>query len=239
MGRIRRYRTAFVRNRRSRGFGIHSPFAFNFVRLVLCERLPYYSYEHIEELRRIVIKAEGGLWRHPRVISSKNAKMLFRIVNFFNPRVIMQVGTSYGVSSACMMAVSSQSRLFLYEPHLERYPIVSRIFEPYGKRVEQYTGIEEQSIAYTAELGDDEMPFVLVNDLPCDGDYEPLLDYLNRIVAGKAVVVLRNISRNPLMEKLWLELKENMPMGQTYTNEKIAIMYATPKLQREDFFLWF
>ena len=43
MGRMHRYRTALSRRHRSGGFGIHSPFAFNFVLNVLRERLPYYA----------------------------------------------------------------------------------------------------------------------------------------------------------------------------------------------------
>ncbi|MDE6498034.1 MAG: hypothetical protein K2L21_05185 [Muribaculaceae bacterium] len=33
------------RLRHSRGFGVHSPSAYRFIREVLCERLPYYGYE--------------------------------------------------------------------------------------------------------------------------------------------------------------------------------------------------
>lgn len=37
------------RQRSSRGFGIHSPFAYNFVLNVLRERYPYYAYDEIVE----------------------------------------------------------------------------------------------------------------------------------------------------------------------------------------------
>lgn len=39
--------SAFRRLRHSRGFGIHSPFAYRFVTEVLCQRLPYYGYRTV------------------------------------------------------------------------------------------------------------------------------------------------------------------------------------------------
>ena len=83
MGRLRRYRTAFKRYRHGKGFGIHSPFAFSFVLKVLRERLPYYSYARLEALRAMVISRTRHHLRHPRIISLKNAKLIFRVTNFF------------------------------------------------------------------------------------------------------------------------------------------------------------
>ena len=239
MGKIKRYRTAWSRHHRSHGFGIHSPFAFRFVREVLCERLPYYSYEHIEVLRKAVIANTGGRWRHPRIISAKNAKMIFRIVNYFNPQHMLQVGTSYGVSSACMLSVNSRSSLFLYEPHIDRFPVVGRVLAPFGQAVQCYDDLMVAVSDYRQSLDNGEMPFILVNDLPDENDYGKVHDLLTQAMNGKAVIVMRNLSRKPLMKQLWLACRDATPHGQTFTNEKIAIIYATSKLQREDFFLWF
>lgn len=72
MGRIKRYYTALVRLKRSKGFGIHSPFAFHFVLRVLRERNHYYAYEYIE----------------------KSSRLLFRIACFFAPKKILILGNA-------------------------------------------------------------------------------------------------------------------------------------------------
>ena len=101
---LKLYCNALGRLRHSKGFGIHSPFAFSFVLRVLREKCAYYAYSDIEERRRLAIRLvaeEEG--EHPRIISQKNAKMLFRIACYFNPSNMVQIGTSYGVSTTAVL----------------------------------------------------------------------------------------------------------------------------------------
>ena len=115
---------------RSKGFGIHSPFAFKFVLNVLRERMPYYAYEEISHLRSIAASHAKGMFKRKRIISFKSAKMLFRITNYFNPSHILQLGTSYGVSSASMLAVSPDIQLFLCAlRQLHRQLLVSALIQ--------------------------------------------------------------------------------------------------------------
>ena len=58
----------FNRWRHSRGFGIHSPFAFRFVTDVLCQPLPYYSYSKLGKDKRL--------------------RLLFRLVVEFKPQKV-------------------------------------------------------------------------------------------------------------------------------------------------------
>ena len=240
MGVIKRYRTAWSRFRRSHGFGIHSPFAFRFVLDVLCERLPYYAYAYIDGLRQAVVDAvRTGFWNHPRVISAKNAKMLFRLANYFNPRSILQVGTSYGVSSACMMVVNSNSRVWLYEPHLDRYPVVGRVLQPFLERVEAYNDLSVALNDYDAALEGDE-PFVLINDLPeGDDDLRVMTDKVRDLIDREAIIVMRNLSRSEAMRALWDVCREYGSHGQLFTNDNLGVIVARRKLQREEFSLWF
>ncbi|MBP3737881.1 MAG: hypothetical protein J6I72_02370 [Muribaculaceae bacterium] len=237
-GVVRRYRTALSRHHRSAGFGIHSPHAFKFVTQVLRGRLPYYAYEDIAMLRRAVINATRSRWPHPRIISEKNAKLLFRVVNHFNPQCIMQVGTCYGVSCACMLAVSSTSRVVLCEPELDRFTATREVLALLGDRVECHDAVAATIAAYREQVGA-ELPFILVNDITTQQEAEALSLYVKELLAGCCVVMMRNLSRNKLLNQLWEEWRSYAPHGQTFTNEKLAVIVASPKLQREDFFLWF
>ena len=104
---LKRYSTAWKRFCRSHGFGIHSPFAYNFVVDVIRQRHPYYAYDVLEQMRRQIApdKPKGEL------MTLKNAKLLFRIANHFNPRHILQIGSSYGLSAAATLLPDHRSRL--------------------------------------------------------------------------------------------------------------------------------
>ena len=241
MGKFHRYRTALARHHRSRGFGIHSPFAFHFVTEVLREGLPYYSYDYIRRQRHAAVKATRHYFLHPRIISNKSARLLFRVTNFFNPSVIAQFGTDYGVSAACMMAVSAASKLFLQEIDIERFPVVKEIFSTFGNEVVCNQSCEATEEAYFHRLQAEPAakPFALINVIRQPSDYDTVLHFALRALSCGGVVIIRNIHRFPDNKRLWLQCKEQMKSGQTFTNEKIAIMVGNPGLPLEHFLLWF
>lgn len=72
---------------RRKGFGIHSPFAFDFVRRVIAQPCAYYAYERIDNIAGTVAE-EGALLR-----------LLFRVCLYFRPGRIAVCGQ---VSDAVM-----------------------------------------------------------------------------------------------------------------------------------------
>lgn len=239
MGRIKRYRTALSRHHRSKGHGIHSPYAYNFVRNVLREKSPYYSYSDMKEMRQAVIDSLRDVKKHPRVISFKGMKMLFRVTNYFNPQHIMQIGTCYGMTAATMLNVSSQSRLWLYEPHLEAYSVIGNVLAPYLDSIECYDNLDVAFKDYLPTVNDGTIPFILVNSAPEDADMELLQHRLLLMLHGDCVLVFRNIHRSAGVKHLWHYLKQSMPHGQSFTNEKTGVIVAKKSLNLEHFFLWF
>ena len=118
---LKRYLNAWSRHHRSGGFGIHSPYAYRFVRQVWRQPLPYYAYAGIRQLQTTIKAATTREQRRKLdLISYKEARLLFRVSNFFNPARILQVGAATGVESVAMLEVSRRSRLFLYDAQLEQ-----------------------------------------------------------------------------------------------------------------------
>ena len=78
--RIRRVTGAPRRLARRRGFGIHSPFAFDFVRRVLAQPCGYYCYPHLGSAAR----RDG--------VSSRLLRLLFRLSLHFRPDSYRIVG---------------------------------------------------------------------------------------------------------------------------------------------------
>ncbi|MDD2961153.1 MAG: hypothetical protein PHR45_03605 [Muribaculaceae bacterium] len=242
MIKIKRYYSALSRYHASNGFGIHSPFAFNFVIRVLRERLPYYCYDALKERRKATIAELKEKGTHPKIISIKTVKLIFRVTNYFNPKQILQIGTNYGVSSTSMLAVRSDSILYLYEPNLNDYIIDDALTRRHPNRIIHFSSFDETISRYNQFLENDvdhQKPYILVNSVS-DSDYPEIRKYLFSILdMGGGVIILRNLTRSPLMNKLWGEGKAKAKYGMTFSNEKIAFIVLNPKLPRQDFRLWF
>lgn len=77
------------------GYGVHSPFAFNFITNVIYEKTAYYAYNDIErsaEYRRLTsAKGKTGY-------SRKVNRLLFRLVNWAQPHTLLEVGDESAAS---------------------------------------------------------------------------------------------------------------------------------------------
>ena len=229
----KRYLTAWSRHHRSGGFGIHSPYAYRFVRHVWRQPLPYYAYEGI---RQLIDTVKAGTTRQQRremdLINEREARLLFRVTNFFNPRHILQAGAATGIESVAMLEVSRTSRLSLLDPHLEQNALAVRVLQSQLGRTECYN---DEAVAIDEFLqachNDENVPLALIN--------APIQEtILHRLIDAQATIVMRNLRHNKSMHSLFDSCCSYMEKGQTYTNGKIAILIPDPKLQRENFTLW-
>ncbi len=225
----KRYLTAWSRHHRSGGFGIHSPFAFNFVRTVLRQPKPYYAYSGIGQLVNTIKANTTRRQRHDMdLLGERDARLLFRVTNFFNPRRILQAGAATGVESVSMLAVSRESRLYLFDPQIEQKALAVKVLQSQLERVDCY---DDAQVAVDDFLQADGASLALVN-VPID---EALL---HRLLDAETVLVLRRLNHDEAMWNLFDSCCRHMTTGQTYTNGKTAILNPSPKLQREDFTLW-
>ncbi len=69
------------------GYGVHSPSDFFLITSVIYEELPYYAYAELE-------KREFSL-NEPHYRKKAN-RLLFRLVNFFQPKLFVEVGKGNG-----------------------------------------------------------------------------------------------------------------------------------------------
>lgn len=72
----------FKRFRYRCGYGVHSPYAFNFITGVIFERGEYYAYRTLDSAFR-----SGAFWRHSHQCTCWH--FLFRLANFVQPEYIL------------------------------------------------------------------------------------------------------------------------------------------------------
>ena len=97
--RIRCLCSRFRRVRHRNGYGVHSPFAYNFIKSVVYERGQYYAYPALAAARR---KAAG----EERELTPRCHRLLFRVANFVHPASAAVVSPHGALSAAYIQAGS-------------------------------------------------------------------------------------------------------------------------------------
>ena len=238
---LKLYCNALGRLRHSKGFGIHSPFAFSFVLRVLREKCAYYAYSDIEERRRLAIRLvaeEEG--EHPRIISQKNAKMLFRIACYFNPSNMVQIGTSYGVSTTAVLDVSSTSKLVIYKGASSHDKIYDAVTEGHARQIIAAGSIDDAFRIY-AKLNSDNSgrPFLIVNSLDDEAAMADCVRHGREVLEREGVIVARNLLVSDLVVGFVREVTSELDYGMTFTNGRIVVIVGYKHLPRQRFNLWF
>ncbi|MDE5572855.1 MAG: hypothetical protein K2I94_03770 [Muribaculaceae bacterium] len=109
MGRIKRFITAPLRLRTSRGFGVHSPFAFSFIINVLKQHDSFYSYS-TQNKRTVAAR------NYAQNLPTKSLQhLIFRICNRFHPDVVFEIGHSSGLEAMAVLDYSSNCKLMSYD----------------------------------------------------------------------------------------------------------------------------
>lgn len=94
----------YKRWRHGRGFGIHSPFAYDFVTRTLRERLPYYGYDDIDAAVAGSLSKSG--------LSTRCLRLIFRIGVRFNPATAAILGDAdRDVLTATLRAVRQDMKI--------------------------------------------------------------------------------------------------------------------------------
>lgn len=226
------------RYKRSQGFGIHSPFAYSFVTRVLGEKLHYYPYRDIALRRNMAMNLASQIAGHRRVISEKNARLVFRVACYFNPDAVLQIGTTYGVSTTAILDVSRSSRLVITPGTTQCNQVYDKVTRRYGDRITSCQGVEAAIAAYR-ELPADKPPFIMVNSIDSEADQETLYAYIMEALEAGGTVLWRNLLTSELVAALHERVNKALDHGMTFTNGRMSVVVGARHLPRQRFNLWF
>lgn len=212
-----------------KGHGVHSPFVFNFIKFVKNDKRNFYAYDSIEKLRSFVKKDKTELEiidhgagsvtgassrRSVQSIVKKAAKppfiaqLLFRIVQYYNPACMIELGTSLGFTSSYLASGNLKGQLVT----LEGDPSILERARVHFK----YLGLE--NITTIVGNFDQTLPKLLshlekIDFAFIDGNhrYEPTIRYFHQLLEkshNKTILVFDDIHWSKEMEKAWEDIKK-------------------------------
>jgi predicted O-methyltransferase YrrM len=223
---IHYYFTAF----NGKGHGMHSPFVFQFILHVLNNKCGYQPPQKIEALRRQLLSDSRMLeiedlgagsrvaaTKHRSVQqlaksalkSEKYAQALFRIVKHYQPRTIIELGTSLGITTSYLSSGNPSAAITTIEG--------SKAVAGIAK--ENFNKLELENVRLLQGNFDEVLPTVLTQlssiDLAyIDGNhrYQPTINYFNQLlpkIHNDSILVFDDIHWSAEMEKAWEEIKQH------------------------------
>ena len=207
-----------------KGHGTHSPFVFNFITNVLNDKKKYACYDTIEAIRQqlkkdtAVIEVEDFgagstvIKSNKRVVkaiansslkSTKYARLLFRMVKYYPSENILELGTSFGITTAYLANGNVTAKVYTCEGAQQIAAIAQHNFNQLGiKNITLVKGDFAQTLPNIfAAVNQFDFAFV-------DGNHrkEPTLQYFHQLLAqstNKAILIFDDIHWSNEMEAAW------------------------------------
>ena len=130
--------------------GVHSPFVFDFVMKCIYDKTNYPEYEVLKNYRKFLLENKNTIevtdfGAGSRVfksnnreiakiaqtagISQKNAELLFRIVRYFQPKTILEIGTSLGLATSALSSGNPNAEVISLEGCPNTMAITKEMFQ--------------------------------------------------------------------------------------------------------------
>ncbi len=252
-----RYR---IRAKHYKGFGVHSPFLYKLLSDVVFDYTPYYSQNDIMELRKdlkkndyiLEVKDMGAgskvfktnsrkikdIVKHS-IVNVKFGELLFRLVVYFQPKTILELGTSLGIGTLYLAKPESSATIYTIEGCPVTAGIASINFELLKARnIKPFVGsFDEKLPEILKEV--DFLDFVYF-----DGNHkkEATLKYFNLCLTKSninSIFVFDDIHWSKEMEEAWEEIKQNPSVRLTIDLFFFGLVIFKDELSKQDFIVKF
>jgi predicted O-methyltransferase YrrM len=240
--------------------GIHSPFVYDLLTNVIKNEGEYYAYEKLERLRNrllnnheiIQVKDFGAgssvnnkLERKISDIalhsqqSEKYAKLLFRLMNHFQPKHVLELGTSLGLTTLYQAIPIPYSKFISLEGCQNTAAIAQENFNHFKQStIKIIVGNFDETLSQALNL----MPQLDYVFFDGNHRYEPTMRYFNqcmeRIHEG-TIFIFDDIHWSREMEKAWNEIRKDSRVTITIDLFKMGIVFFRKGQVKQDFVLRF
>ncbi len=236
--------------------GVHSPFVFDLLNYVVYSKQEYYDFEKLnnffdkvrnnEQTIQIIDLGAGsnkGNTKQKKIgeiakVAGKNKKqgeLLFKLVNYFNPENIIELGTSVGIGTTYLASANKKKSVYTIEGNPNVQFIAKKNFDLLQlKNIETITG------NFDAEL-----PKLLNEIATCDFVYfdgnhkkEPTLNYFNLCLkkhSAKSVFVFDDINWSAEMQEAWETIKNNEAVTVTVDLYYMGLVFFRTEQKKQHF----
>ncbi len=242
-------------------YDIHSPFLFDFTQNVLNNKNDYYAFKGIELIRKELLNSNSELnildygagskkGSPPKrkistiakntLITPKFGRLLFHLVNHYQSKRILELGTSLGISTLYLATASSHAQIVSLEGSPEIGQTAVQNFKPlHINNIELLIGEFSETLPQALEiLGKIDLAFI-------DGNHRrnPTIAYFEKILPfchQNSILVFDDIHWSSEMEDAWNYIKSSEKVKLTIDLFFKGIVFFNPEIrEKTDVSLYF
>jgi predicted O-methyltransferase YrrM len=252
-----KYLKYYVNAKNGKGHGIHSPFVFDFVMNVLNDQKKYECYQKIEPLRRLLLQdntyvivedfGAGSALMHARqrkvkaiaktsLKNKKFAKLIFRIVQYYKPETIIELGTSLGITTCYLACANKKAQVYTFEGSNEIARIAQKNFQKTGlTNINLIEGNFDNTFVETLKsIGKVDLAFI-------DGNHrkQATLNYFSNIMnksTTSSLLIFDDIHWSSEMGEAWQEIQRDRSVTLTIDLFFIGLVFFNPDFKVKQHF---
>jgi predicted O-methyltransferase YrrM len=239
-----------------RGHGVHSPFVFDFIQNVLTDKTPFPEYAHIEILRSKLLadqtpvpmedygagsrngpgsKSIAQISRHAAK-SPKYGQLLYRIVRYYQPHYVLELGTSLGISTAYLASADKNAVVVTGEGNYAVATIAKNNFEMLGlPNIRIITGNFQNTLPEMVSA----LPLIDLAFIDANHRRQPTITYFMELlkkITDRSVIIFDDIHWSRGMEEAWEEIKRHPQVMLTVDLFFMGIVFFRPEFKVKQHF---
>jgi predicted O-methyltransferase YrrM len=261
---VGKYLTYYITASNGKGHGVHSPFVFDLITKVLNDKKHYPAYDEVERLRQQLLTDKTVLniedfgagssvaktnlptgQAGQRTIASiarsaakpkKFGQLLFRIVKMCQPKTILELGTSLGITTSYLSLAKSDSNIITLEGAKEVAAVANKNFKLLGlQNVSIAEGNFDNSFSSVVH-GLTTVDFAFI-----DGNHrrEPTERYFLQLLSktnNDSILVFDDIHWSREMEQAWETIKKHPSVRCTIDLFFIGIVFFREEFHEKQHF---
>lgn len=237
---------------------IHSPFVFDLLTKAINRTDKQLAFQQTETIRKAMLKSDevieirdfgagfGGvkyikkgirfIARHSSK-SPKYGRLIYRLVDYFSPSTMLELGTSLGISALYQASAAPAARFTTMEGCLNTAAIARKNFDMAGfKDIQIIVGDFDMSLfRFLSQTPSLDYVFI-------DGNHkkDPVLIYFNAClekIHKNSILIVDDINWSKEMKEAWKEIKLNPKVYVTIDLFMMGLVFFNPDLSKQDFII--
>lgn len=235
--------------------GVHSPFVFDLLRKCFYDKNEYTEYTLLKKYRESLLQNKNTIevtdfGAGSRVfksntrainqiaqnagISGKDARLLFRIVNYFKPKTILEIGTSLGLATSALAFGNPKAQITSLEGCPETAKIARQQFDKFDLGIDSVVSKFE---SYLQTEKSDSYDFIYF-----DGNHSKIatLHYFDSLLStanNETVWIFDDIHWSADMEEAWEIIKKHPKVTVTIDTFQWGLVFFRREQEKEHFIL--